>query len=188
MLAVLGGALGIAVGAAILQVTPSVIPDGLLPNRSRSGVRHAGRCLLCSRGARARSAVRPRTGVAHTRIWLRPAQAMAGDTRTTTAHGGGIRALLVVGEVAAAVLLLVGAGLLLRTLLAVDNVPRGYRSGKRSHGVRRSARRTVSRRKESLLQFFDSVERETSADTNVRSMAWASTLPLGESTFGSVVV
>ena len=56
------------------------------------------------------------------------AQAMAGDTRTTTARGGRTRALLVVGEVAAAVLLLVGAGLLLRTLLAVDNVPRGYQA------------------------------------------------------------
>jgi putative ABC transport system permease protein len=38
-------------------------------------------------------------------------------------------------------------------------------------------------KRELLLQFYDSLERETSADTNVRSTAWASTLPLGESTF-----
>jgi len=34
------------------------------------------------------------------------------------------------------------------------------------------------------LQFFDSVERETAADPNVQRTAWASTLPLGESTVG----
>ena len=40
-----------------------------------------------------------------------------------------MRGLLVVGEVATAMLLLFGAGLLLRTLLAVDDVDRGYRAG-----------------------------------------------------------
>jgi putative ABC transport system permease protein len=35
------------------------------------------------------------------------------------------------------------------------------------------------------MQFFKDVERETSSDANVRSVAWASTLPLGESTFGA---
>ena len=44
------------------------------------------------------------------------------------ARGGRLRNLLVVGEVATAVLLLFGAGLLLRTLLAVESVDRGYRA------------------------------------------------------------
>jgi putative ABC transport system permease protein len=39
--------------------------------------------------------------------------------------------------------------------------------------------------KESLLQFYGAVEREVRAAGNVRCTAWGSTLPLGDSTFGS---
>ena len=46
----------------------------------------------------------------------------------TTRRGGRMRGLLVVGEVAAAVLVLSGAGLLLRTWLALDSVDPGYRA------------------------------------------------------------
>ena len=54
--------------------------------------------------------------------------AMGADSRTTTGGGGRLRSLLVVGEVATAVLLLFGAGLLLRTLMAVESFDRGYRA------------------------------------------------------------
>jgi len=183
VLASLGGALGIGVGAAILSVTPSVIPDGLLPNAvvPTFDIRVGAFCAVVALVLGVLFGLAPAW---HTRGVASSAQAMAGGTRATTAHGGGIRALLVVGEVAAAVLLLVGAGLLLRTLLAVDSVPRGYGA----ESVLTVYVDPLGGRyptKESLLQFFASVERETSADTNVRSTAWASTLPLGESTFGS---
>ncbi len=181
VLALLGGALGMAVGAAILQVTPSVIPDGLLPNAivpafdMRVGI-------FCAVVALALGVVFGLAPAWHTRAVALSAAAMSGNTRTTTAQGGGVRALLVVGEVGAAVLLLVGAGLLLRTLLAVDNVPRGYAD---SNVLTVFVDPLGGRypKKESLLQFFDAVEQETSTDTNVHSTAWASTLPLGESTF-----
>jgi len=183
VLAALGGALGIAVGAAILRVTPSVIPDGLLPDAvvpafdMRVGA-------FCAVVALVLGVVFGLAPAWHTRGVASSAAAMSGDTRTTTTRGGGIRALLVVGEVAAAVLLLVGAGLLLRTLLAVDHVPRGY-AAESVLAVFVDPLGGRYPNKESLLQFFDSVERETSADISVRSTAWASTLPLGESTFGS---
>ena len=45
-----------------------------------------------------------------------------------TGGGGRLRGLLVIGEVATAVLLLFGAGLLLRTLIAVEGFDRGYRA------------------------------------------------------------
>jgi putative ABC transport system permease protein len=183
VLAMLGGALGAGVGAAILRFAPSMIPAGLLPTAVvptfdiRVGV-------FCAAVAVALGVIFGLAPAWHARGLASSAQAMAGDTRTTTAHGGRIRALFVVGEVAAAVLLLVGAGLLLRTLLAVDNVPRGY-------GVESALTVFVDPlggrypNSESLLQFFNSIERETSSDANVRSIAWASTLPLGESTFGA---
>ena len=171
------------VGAAILRVTPSMVPAGLLPTAVvptfdiRVGV-------FCAVVAIALGVIFGLAPAWHARGLAASAQAMAGATRTTTAHGGRIRALFVVGEVAAAVLLLVGAGLLLRTLLAVDNVPRGYGADSAlTVFVDPLGGRYPT--KESLLQFFNSIERETLSDANVRSIAWASTLPLGESTFGA---
>jgi putative ABC transport system permease protein len=183
VLAILGGALGIGVGVAILRVAPSVIPDGLLPTAVAPAfdIRVGAFCAVVALVLGVFFGLAPAW---HTRGLASSAEAMAGNTRTTTARGGGMRALLVVGEVAAAVLLLVGAGLLLRTLMAVGNVPRGYQAESvLTVFVDPLAGQYPTR--ESLLQFFDSVARETAADTNVRSVAWASTLPLGDSTFGS---
>ena len=50
------------------------------------------------------------------------------DSRTATGRGGKLRGMLVSAEVATAVLLLFGAGLLLRTLIAVETIDRGYRA------------------------------------------------------------
>jgi putative ABC transport system permease protein len=183
VLALLGGALGVGVGVVILRVTPSMIPAGLLPNAvvpafdMRVGI-------FCALVALALGVVFGLAPAWHARGVASSAQAMAGNTRTTTAQGGRIRALFVMGEVAAAVLLLVGAGLLLRTLMAVDSVPRGYEAESAlSVFVDPLGGRYPT--SEALLQFFRSIERETSADPNVRSIAWATTLPMGESTFGA---
>ena len=182
VLALLGGALGAGVGAAILRVTPSMIPAGLLPAAviPTFDIRVGIFCAVVAVGLGVIFGLAPAW---HARGLASSAQAMAGNTRTTTGPAGRIRALFVMGEVAAAVLLLVGAGLLLRTLLAVDNVPRGYAAESAlTVFVDPLGGRYPTR--EALLQFFNSIERETSSDANVRSVAWASTLPLGESTFG----
>jgi putative ABC transport system permease protein len=86
--------------------------------------------------------------------------------------------------VAVAVLLLVGAGLLLRTLMAVEHVDRGYRA----EGVLTMLVDPLGDEypsEDALLRFFEAVEREVAALPGVRGVAWASTLPLGESTLGS---
>ena len=183
VLASLGGALGTAVGAAILRVTPAVIPDGLLPTAIAPAfdIRVGAFCAVVALVLGVVFGLAPAW---HTRGWAPSAHITPVDTRTTTARGGRARTFLVVGEVAAAVLLLVGAGLLLRTLLAVDNVPRGYQA----ESVLATYVDPLGGRyptKESLLQFFRSVEGETVASASVRSIAWASTLPLGQSTFSS---
>ncbi len=183
VLASLGGALGIAIGAAILRVTPSVIPNGLLPTAVAPAfdIRVGAFCAVVALVLGVVFGLAPAW---HTRGWPTSAHGAAVDMRTTTGRGGRARTFLVVGEVAAAVLLLVGAGLLLRTLVAVDNVPRGYRA----ESVLSTYVDPLGGRyptKESLTQFFRSVEGETLAAANVRSVAWASTLPLGQSTFDS---
>ncbi len=64
LLSLLGGALGLAIGAAILQIAPTFIPPGLLPAAVtlRFDAAH-GRVLLRDGPAR-RGPVRPRAGVA----------------------------------------------------------------------------------------------------------------------------
>jgi putative ABC transport system permease protein len=94
-----------------------------------------------------------------------------------TAGGGRLRGLLVTGEVATAVLLLFGAGLLLRTLIAVEAFDRGYRAESVLSMLvdpLGSKYPTAA----SLQQFYDQVDAEVSAVPGVASVAWASALPL----------
>ena len=92
--------------------------------------------------------------------------------RAATATGGGrFRSVLVAGEVAAAVLLLCGAGLLLRTLLVLVSVDTGYRADAPgcsrwiSASIRaRHARPTPKR----CMQFYADVGRDVEARPEVR--------------------
>jgi putative ABC transport system permease protein len=183
VLASIGGALGIVVGVAILRAARSMIPDGLLPTAVAPtfDVRVLAFCAVTACLVGLVFGVAPAW---HTRP--RPSvQVGTAGTRTTTSRSGRLRSGLVVAEVAAAVLLLFGAGLLLRTLMAVDSSPRGYRADDvLSVYVDPLGGRYPT--KPTLLQFFADVEREVTAVANVRRTAWASTLPLGESTFRPV--
>ena len=58
-----------------------------------------------------------------------PVQAMTNDGRTVTGSSARFRRALAVSQVAIAVFLLCGAGLLLRTLLALESVDSGSRAG-----------------------------------------------------------
>jgi putative ABC transport system permease protein len=181
VLSILGGALGVAVGAAILTVAPSLIPQGLLPApvTLTFNLRVAAFCASAALLVGLLFGLAPAWHA--TRFPL--AGAIASESRTATGGGGRIRSLLVIGEVATAVLLLFGAGLLLRTLLAVEGVDRGYRA----EGVLTMLVDPLGSEyptQQSLLQFFDDVEREIMTVPGVSSVAWASTLPMGESEAG----
>ena len=181
VLALLGGALGVAIGGAILQVAPTVIPQGLLP----ASVTLSFDLRVVAFCAAAALAVGLLFGLAPawqaTQVSL--AHAITSETRATTSRGGAIRSWLVAGEIATAVVLLFGAGLLLRTLLAVERVDRGYRAqGVLTMTVDPLASQYPTR--DSLLQFFDDVEREIMTIPGVRGAGWASTVPLGLSSAG----
>jgi putative ABC transport system permease protein len=182
VLSILGGALGLVLGAAILQIAPSIVPDGLLP----PAVTLAFDLRLVAFCAAAALFVGVLFGLAP--AWqataLQSAQALAANSRGSVGGGSRLRNLLVAGEVATAVLLLVGAGLLLRTLMAVQNVDRGYRAESVLTMVvdpLGSEYPTTER----LLQFYDRVAQEARALPGVRSVAWASTLPMGTSYGGT---
>jgi putative ABC transport system permease protein len=183
ILSVIGGLLGAGVGAVILRVAPTVMPEGLLPSAvtlafdARVGVF----CAVAAISVGVLFGLAPAwqaTGVASS-------QAMASEGRGTTSRGGSLRTFLVVGEVATAVVLLFGAGLLLRTLLALEQVDRGYRADS-VLTMMVDPLGSEYREPGSLQRFFDNVEREVRKDPAVRDVAWASTLPLGTSEAGDV--
>jgi putative ABC transport system permease protein len=181
VLSIIGGAFGIAVGGAILQVAPVLIPDGLLPAAVTLSfdVRVVAFCAAAALLVGVVFGIAP----AFQATKAAPTEAMGADSRTTTGGGGRLRNLLVVGEVATAVLLLFGAGLLLRTLIAVQSYDRGYR-----------AESVLSMLVDPLgsaypppvkqQQFYDQVEAEVRAVPGVADVGWSSGLPLGESVFG----
>jgi putative ABC transport system permease protein len=183
VLAMLGGVLGIAVGFAILRAAPSVIPEGLLPAAIALtfDLRVVAFCVAAALVVGVMFGVAPAARVTS----LSSARALAAESRTSTGRGGRLRGFLVAGEVAMAVVLLFGAGLLLRTLSAVDNVDRGYRA---DSALTMLVDPLGSRypTPESLQRFYTAIEQEVLAVPGVQSVGFASTLPLGPSQFGSV--
>jgi putative ABC transport system permease protein len=125
VLAIVGGVIGAGVGAAILRVAPAIVPPGLLPSAVTLGF-DARILMFCA----------ATSIVAGLLFGLAPAWQSTGRSmmqslvtdRRTTARGGRLQSLLVVGEVAAAVLVLCGAVLLLRTLIALEHVDGGNRA------------------------------------------------------------
>lgn len=181
VLSLIGGALGLGVGAAILQVAPAVIPEGLLPATVTIAfdLRVVAFCIAAALLIGVVFGIAP----AWQATSISASEAMGADSRTTTGGGGRLRSWLVTGEVATAVLLLVGAGLLLRTLIAVESFDRGYRAD----GVLTMVVDPLGSSyptPERLQQFFDQVEGEVRAVPGVQDVAWSSGLPLGGSVFG----
>jgi putative ABC transport system permease protein len=181
VLALIGGALGIAVGAAILRVAPVLIPEGLLPGTVtlQFDMRVVAFCAIAALVVGVLFGIAPAWQATN----FSSPEVMGADSRTTTGGGGRARSLLVAGEVATAVLLLFGAGLLLRTLMAVESFDRGFKA----HSVLTmlvDPMGSTYPTPEKLQQFFDQVEAEVRAIPGVQDMAWSTGVPLGESLFG----
>ena len=182
VLATFGGLLGAGVGAAILKIAPTLIPPGLLPAALSIGF--DGRVVaFCAAAA---VSVGVLFGLVPAWQATRPAliQAISSESRSATSRGGRFRNLVVAGEVAAAVLLLCGAGLLLRTLLVLGSFDTGYRADSDAvltldFSLPAPARGTRYPTFESLTQFYDEASREVRAIPGVRSIGWSTGLPYG---------
>ena len=182
VLSLVGGAAGLAVGAAILRVAPAMIPEGLLPPTIVPGfdARIVAFCAITSLIVGVLFGLTPAWQA--TRMSL--PQVMNSESRTTTNRGGRLRATLVTSEVAMAVLLLFGAGLLLRTLIAVTSYDRGYRADEVLTMLVDPLGSTYPT-PEKLQGFFDQVEGEVRAIPGVQDVAWSTALPFGESLYGN---
>ncbi len=181
VLSTIGCALGAGLGAAILRAAPPLMPEGLLPGAVTLtfDMRVVAFCAVAALSVGLLFGLAP----AWQATAFSSARVIGSESRTTTGRGGRLRSVLVAGEIATAVVLLFGAGLLVRTLMIVDNVDRGYRADQiLTMLVDPLGSRYPT--PASLMQFFDSVEQEIRSIPGVLDVAWASTLPLGPSYFG----
>jgi putative ABC transport system permease protein len=186
VLAAAGGLLGVGVGAAILKAAPALIPSGLLP----AAVTLAFDLRVVMFGLAAALAVGVVFGVVP--AWHATGASLAGvmaaESRSTTSSRGRLRSLLVSGEIAAAVLLLCGAGLLLQTLLKLVSGDTGYRSPSESVLTLDFSVQTGAGSRyptdETVTQFYDAVARDARALPEVRRVGWSSSLPYGTSELG----
>src|SRR3954471_13849308 len=175
VLSVIGGALGCALCAAILAVAPSLIPQGLLPPTVTLtfDARIVAFCGVTALVVGIVFGVMPALKATQ----FSSAEVMASDSRSVVGGGGRLRQLLVMFEVATAVLLLFGAGLLLRTLMAVDAYDRGYRAGS-VLSMLLDPLGSKYPTPQLLQQFYDEVEAEVTAAPGVAAVGYTSALPL----------
>jgi putative ABC transport system permease protein len=186
VLAAMGGALGVGVGAAILKAAPALMPPGLLP----AAVTPAFDVRVVLFGLTAALAVG--VGFGMVPAWQATGTSlvsvMSAEGRSVTATGSRLRSLLVASEVAAAVVLLCGAGLLLQTVLTLVRGGTGYRSTSESVLTLDFSVRTGKNSRypseEAVTQFYDAVGRDVASLPEVRSVGWASSLPYGTSELG----
>jgi putative ABC transport system permease protein len=173
VLAALGGTLGAVVGAAILTAAPSVVPPGLLPNSVPLAFDQ--RVLAFSAVTAFVVAILYGMAPAWQATSTSLAHAMSLDSRTATGGGSRLRRGLAVAQVAAAVLLLCGAGLLLRTLLTLESVDPGHRAGDL---LTASISPGFGRTPDAMRQFYTNIENAALSAPGVRDVAWGSAMPL----------
>jgi putative ABC transport system permease protein len=176
VLATLGAILGIAIGVGLLQAASALMPPGLLP--AVVPLAFDSRVLaFCAIAA----------CVVAIAFGLVPAWHAAGgaltrtdDSRTATPRAR-VQRLLAGAEVAVAVLLLCGAGLLLRTLLALEDVDSGARA---RNMLTMIVSPEMSNDTEYLRQYYEALEREVRSVATVRQVAWGSALPFAGQWYG----
>ena len=181
VLAAFGGLLGVVVGAAILKVAPSLLPPGLLPGTITLtfDVRVAMFCAATALLVGVLFGLGPAWHA--TRVSL--VQVMAADGRATR-QSGAFRSVLVVAEIAAAVLVLSGAGLLLRTWISLERVDPGYRPPEALTMVINlpmqapASGRNLYGSQDGLRRFYQTAQREIEREPGIRSVAWGGALPL----------
>ena len=182
VLATLGGAIGASVCAVILAAAPGLAPGGLLPDIVTLGfdARVIAFCVGCSLLVGVLFGMVPAWQATRQSL----ARVIASETRSATG-GDRLRSVVVGAEIAAAVLVLCGAGVLLRTLLALDNIDEGYRANP-SQVLTADFDLPDERYPDdaAISRFYAAVERELTALPGVSGAGWATTLPLGGSQLG----
>ena len=179
VLAVFGGVLGAGLCIAILRAAPSIIPANLLPSTIvlAADTNVLAFCAVTAFATAILFGLAPALQATGTSL----VQALTAAGRGTTASGGRLRNALVVGEVAAAVLLLCGAGLLLRSIAAIVSIDPGHRSTDVltvAPSLDYALPTSMFKDADSLRHFLAEAERQVTALPGVAAAGWGTSLPL----------
>jgi len=181
LLAAAGGLAGLALAAALLRIAPAAIPPELLP--AGFSLDLDWRVAMFCASATVLVAALFTFASSRQVTELTSLREGAPSGNRVTDRSSRMREALVVVQVATAVVLLYGAGLLTRTLIEVDTVDLGYRAPSVLSMVVDPLAGSYPT-PEALLQFYGAIEDELAAIPGVASAAWTSTLPLGPTMTG----
>ncbi len=175
LLAAIGGAAGVALSWAIVRAAPTLLPEGMLPVGlvMRLDVRVIGFAAALAMLTGLLFGLAP--AFRARRVPL--AQALHSGGRSSTESLGAFRALLAAGEIAIAVVLVAGAGLLIRSLISIYSVDPGFRP---ENVLTARVSLPLSRYpvQDRALAFYQRAERELAAIPGARSVAFGGSLPL----------
>ncbi|HUE01754.1 MAG TPA: ABC transporter permease [Bryobacteraceae bacterium] len=175
LLSAIGGAAGLLLAQAVLSAAPGWLPEGTLPVSMTLdfNARIAAFAVAAAAVTGLLCGIAPAWQAS--RISLTEALRAAG--RGFTGAGGRLRSGLAIVEIAVAVMLVTGAGLLLRTVVALDNVDPGYHAD-RVLTMYTNLPLTRYKTPERALQFYQAAEREISSLPGVRSVGMGYSLPM----------
>jgi putative ABC transport system permease protein len=178
VLGLLGGLAGFAVAWASLRVAPSLIPPQTLPEAITLGI--DWRLGLLALAVTFLTALLFGLVPAWQGARVSLVDAMNSGGRGSSDRGGRVRQALAVLEIATALLLLTGGGLLVRTLVSLNSVDAGYRADNVvTMAIRLPFRRLVTAKPGELGRYWQSIEDEVARLSGVRSAALGSDVPLG---------
>jgi len=178
----LAAAIGALLGAAIIDAAPSLLPPGVLPIDIR--LSFDGRVLAFCAATAFGLALAFGAAPAWQAARVPPLHSMTFGSRGSSARASRFRNALAMSQVTAAVVLLCGAGLLLRSLAALTRIDSGSHARElltmttQVPFVRPGAPPSRPYATDaSRLQFYNAVEREVRSVPGVRRVVWASALP-----------
>jgi putative ABC transport system permease protein len=173
LLAILGGAAGLMLADLTLSAAPSFLPHGMLPVWLRLSL--DGRVTGFAIGATVLTALLFGLAPAWQASRTSLGQLLRSSGRGSTS-GATFRTVLAASEIAAAVLLVTGAGLLLRSVRSLGRVDAGFHA---DDVLTMRVILPLTRYPEPAraLQFYQGVERELSATPGVRDVGMGYSLP-----------
>jgi putative ABC transport system permease protein len=177
LLGMLGGFAGLALAWALLRAAPSLIPPQTIP--SSIALTLDWRLAAFASIATVLTALLFGLAPAWQAARVPLIEAMNTGGRGSSDRAGRMRQALAVVEIAIALLLMTGAGLLVRTLVSLNNVDPGYRADNVvTMNVRLPFRRLVTARPGEIEAYWRSIDREVSSIPTVRAASLGFDLPL----------
>ncbi len=175
-LALAGAALGVALAYGALSVLKSALPVDT-PRIAGTGIDWRVLGFIAALAILTGLAFGLMPALSATRMDLAESIKAGGQRRTNTAAAR-LRSSLSAGQVAVAVMLVIGAGLLIKSLWMLAQVNPGF-SAERLLTVRVSPNRSLCREPGACLAFYDELLRQARGITGVSDDAATNAVPLG---------